>query len=371
MSEPEGDSYSDVKDRVDTAVKSSEPGRGYAETARNLSVIDVADGLNEYRSGDDAAVAADGRNDDDDRCESESKPGNTRRQRVSKFLSRVNVRHVTASALTLVIIWIALTRLDWRTISHAVLRASVPLLLATMVMTFASTALKSMRWWIFLRSRTQLRFSFVFRLTTASAGMNALLVANAGDIMRVQVAAKHAKVGRRVIVGSLVCDKVVEVLAFATLAALTIAIVDTPWLPARGIVIGAASIVLFLLAWLASNKAKDLRGRAGAMGYALSLISWLTQIVTYSLAARAVGLTLPITATMAALVAVNLGGVFRITPGNIGVYQAMYVVALTPFGVPSSQAVGAALLTQSAQIISGAIAGAIATIRLSSFALAP
>ncbi|HUQ18528.1 MAG TPA: lysylphosphatidylglycerol synthase transmembrane domain-containing protein [Gemmatimonadaceae bacterium] len=282
-------------------------------------------------------------------------------------MSSFSVRHAFAAATVVLIASIALTRVDWPTISHAVLRASAPLLLATMVVTFASTALKSVRWWIFLRSRTQLRFSFVLRLTTASTGMNALLVANAGDIMRVEVAAKRAKVGRRVILRSLVCDKVVEVLAFATFAALTIALADTPWLPRPAIVIGAASVVLFFLAWLASNKAKELRGKAGATAYALSLLSWLTQIVTYSLAARAVGLTLPLSATMATLVAVNLGGVLRLTPGNIGVYQAMYALALTPFGVPSSAAIGAAVLTQSAQIMSGAIAGAIATIRLSSF----
>jgi uncharacterized membrane protein YbhN (UPF0104 family) len=75
-----------------------------------------------------------------------------------------------------------------------------------------------------------------------------------------------------------------------------------------------------------------------------------------------VGLHIPVLGAVAAVVAVNLAGVLRVTPGNLGVFQAMYVLALVPYGVPRSAALTAAVVVQLVQICSALLAGGVGLI---------
>ena len=61
-----------------------------------------------------------------------------------------------------------------------------------------------------------------------------------------------------------------------------------------------------------------------AVALALSVGIWAMQVWTYSLTARAAHFNLPLVGTVAAILAVNLGFAVRATPGNVGVFQAMY-----------------------------------------------
>jgi len=103
-----------------------------------------------------------------------------------------------------------------------------------------------------------------------------------------------------------------------------------------------------------------LRGADGVMAYALSLLSWAAQVATYWTGALAVHMHLSLAAAVSAVVLVNLAGVLRATPGNVGVFQAMYVLALEPFGIPATSALPAAITVQLAQLLSSLLAGAAA-----------
>jgi uncharacterized membrane protein YbhN (UPF0104 family) len=47
----------------------------------------------------------------------------------------------------------------------------------------------------------------------------------------------------------------------------------------------------------------------------------------------------------------NLGGLFRLSPGNVGVTQAAMIVSLLPFGVPAQQSLAAGVALQAIQIL--------------------
>jgi uncharacterized membrane protein YbhN (UPF0104 family) len=66
---------------------------------------------------------------------------------------------------------------------------------------------------------------------------------------------------------------------------------------------------------------------------------------------RAAGLHLPVVASLTALLAVNIGGIGRLTPGNLGVTQAAMVAALLPFGVVADRAVAAGVALQAIQVL--------------------
>jgi uncharacterized membrane protein YbhN (UPF0104 family) len=84
---------------------------------------------------------------------------------------------------------------------------------------------------------------------------------------------------------------------------------------------------------------------------ALSVGIWAMQVWTYSLTARAADFNLPLVGTVAAILAVNLGFAVRATPGNVGVFQAMYAATAAGFGMDKDQAIAVALLIQTQQII--------------------
>jgi uncharacterized membrane protein YbhN (UPF0104 family) len=82
-----------------------------------------------------------------------------------------------------------------------------------------------------------------------------------------------------------------------------------------------------------------------------ALVNWVVQWATYDLVLRAAGLALPVSASLVALLAVNIGGVGRLTPGNLGVTQAAVVAALLPYHVAAERAVAAGLALQAIQVL--------------------
>jgi uncharacterized membrane protein YbhN (UPF0104 family) len=83
----------------------------------------------------------------------------------------------------------------------------------------------------------------------------------------------------------------------------------------------------------------------------LSVGAWALQVVTYQLTAQAAHLPMTTVATIAALLAVNLGFALRATPGNVGLFQAAYAATAAAFGMDQNQAIAVAFLIQAQQIL--------------------
>ncbi len=81
------------------------------------------------------------------------------------------------------------------------------------------------------------------------------------------------------------------------------------------------------------------------------MLSWAGQLVTFALAAQAAHVSMPYAASLAALLAVNLGLLIRATPGNVGFFQFVYALTAEQFGVPRNDAIAVSLLIQTLQII--------------------
>lgn len=90
--------------------------------------------------------------------------------------------------------------------------------------------------------------------------------------------------------------------------------------------------------------------RPFAEAIGLALVNWVAQWATYWLVLSATHVTGSPIVALVALLAANLGGVLRLTPANVGVFQASLVVGLAPFGVDASTAVLAGLVLQAVQV---------------------
>jgi len=62
---------------------------------------------------------------------------------------------------------------------------------------------------------------------------------------------------------------------------------------------------------------------------------------------------------VAALLAVNIGFVVRATPGNVGLFQAIYALTAVGFGMNKDQAIAVAFLIQAQQIIPVTLLGVV------------
>ncbi|HVD59584.1 MAG TPA: lysylphosphatidylglycerol synthase domain-containing protein, partial [Gemmatimonadaceae bacterium] len=85
------------------------------------------------------------------------------------------------TAVIVVFLIIFARTIDWGAAWHSIRNASLPLLLAAVLVNIASIVLKGIRWWIFLRAAGSPSLPLAMRATLAGAGLNNVLVANGGD----------------------------------------------------------------------------------------------------------------------------------------------------------------------------------------------
>lgn len=379
MRDPHSASYAQIENRVRNAVVASQSSGIYTESPSDSSVIDVGQRSHDERKDGESAAGSDPREDHDHETEQYSDGGESQRGPASKSPTPAGLRVALGLCGLLGIVWIASTKVDFHGVIAVLDSASLPLVVIAASVTFLSTVIKGVRWWTFLGRSSDLGVGQVVRLTIESTGLNSLFFANSGDVMRVGVASRKARVPVIVVLESLAADKLVEIVAFSTIAigALSLRPLDvfshsTVILP---VAIVAVLIVSLAVARVSSrtfivNARNRLNGRDAIFAYFLSLISWLGQIATYALGARAVGVRLPLAAIVHAVVLVNIAGIFRLIPGNLGVFQVMFAVAVTSHGASAGAAIAAAALIQSVQLVSAVAAGLAAGL-LDSFLTTP
>ena len=303
---------------------------------------------------------------------------------------------------------------DWSAVAAAA-RGADPLLLAGAVtLNLLSLLLKGVRWWLFLRPMGARSFALAIRATFAGAALNNILVAQGGEGARVLLVARGAQISSAKVLAALAIERVLDAVTYLILLVAAAWLLPLPRSIARWS--GAASIALVVvlaalgaLAWRSgrrtvrpnvADRARPLgAGRVAPSplapaprsllvrirGYAsrfassaaevagpgrlatallLSIAAWVLQIATYDFVARAALLPLPIAGSVAALIAIGVSFLVRATPGNVGIFQLVYVVTVHSFGVSPAPAVAVALLIQAVQVIPTLLAGAVAAPRL-------
>jgi uncharacterized membrane protein YbhN (UPF0104 family) len=107
---------------------------------------------------------------------------------------------------------------------------------------------------------------------------------------------------------------------------------------------------------VATSASVTTRGRL-ASAILLSLIAWAGQWATYHYAAHAVAFATTPAESLLALLVVNASFIIRVTPGNVGVFQLLYALAVTSTGLDRDSAVAVAFLIQLVQYIPVTIIG--------------
>ena len=271
---------------------------------------------------------------------------------------------------------------NWHVTWHRITEADPKILVFAALVNLASLALKGVRWWVFLRPVGVDSLFMALRATFAGAGLNNILVANGGEAARVVFVARAAHVQSAKILATLALERMFELIGYVVLLALSVSFLELPssivrWRPVAWVALaGSLAFMVFLVrrpevapkpivapegSWRAKVGAYVRHfgqtiggistGPRFAIAMALSVGIWAMQVWTYALTARAAHFDLSLVGTVAALLAVNLGFAVRATPGNVGLFQAMYALTAASFGMDKDQAIAVAFLIQTQQII--------------------
>lgn len=297
-------------------------------------------------------------------------------------MKRSNILRYGVTAVVLVLLGLFARQVNWHDTWATIRAASPSILLIAIALNIASIVLKAIRWWVFLRPIGTASLSLALRATFAGAGLNNLVVANGGDAARVVFVTQAAQLPSARVLATLALERLFDVVGYVVLLAAAAVFLQLPGNLAR--VRPFALVILALMAvllwWLlrrphvAESAAGSTRvgwwGKIEAYGsrfvqtlgaassgprfaaaLLLSLGAWGLQVATYHATAQAAHFPITTTGTIAALLAVNIGFAVRATPGNVGVFQAVYAATAVAFGLDQNQAIAVAVLIQAQQIL--------------------
>jgi uncharacterized membrane protein YbhN (UPF0104 family) len=250
-------------------------------------------------------------------------------------------------------------RFPWLVTWNTLADANWGLLAAAGGINLLSLAAKAWAWQLLVRPFGPLTFRTAQAATFAGAAINAIGVAMSGEAGRIHLASSRDGVGAGLATRSVVASRIVEAAALGIflLGVVAGAASEHGWRLLGGgvLLLGGALALLRWIPWLRPG-----RGEGAAVGWttaqlavplALNVGAWGLQWATYHWSIVATGARVSPALSVLALVLSNVGGILRLTPGNVGVVQGAVVLGLRPAGIEASRAVAAGVALQAVQVL--------------------
>jgi uncharacterized membrane protein YbhN (UPF0104 family) len=244
--------------------------------------------------------------------------------------------------------WGTLTSADWGLLAAA---AGVNLL---------SLVCKAAAWHLLLRPIAPARVRTTQAATLAGAAVGSFSVAVSGEATRLHLLAVRDGIEPATVARSIAASRLVEGAALGVFVLMFAA--DLRGVPhwrvlAGAVVLTAAALgLLRWLPWLRPRLPDGGRAPGWTVGQllaplALAVAAWALQWATYYWSIAAAHAAVTRASSMLALLLSNLGGLLRLTPGNVGIVQGAVVLGLARTRVPVGRAVAAGLALQAVQVI--------------------
>jgi uncharacterized protein (TIRG00374 family) len=281
--------------------------------------------------------------------------------------------------------------IDWTDLKIALGEAQLPWLALAAVVNFGVLYVQAWRWFALVRPLSPLvTMGQAFQATIVGFAVSTVVPARAGELARVEWLGRRAQLPRFSVLASVVLDHLVNGLGLVVAIALLPLFTEVPlWLGPGAWIAGALFVVAAVLVFVLRPREDDPRDvlrlaagalthsgirrlalqlraglgavrsrRALAVSVSASFISWALEVNVTMLSLRAMGLRLPLLASILVLLAVNLALALPLAPpGNMGTLELGATVALLRFGVPKEQALAFALCYHFLQVGPIVIAG--------------
>ena len=278
-------------------------------------------------------------------------------------------RLVVVTVISGGLLWLAASGVSWSEIGVALGSSHWNLVIVAVVCLFIATVLRAWCWRSLLVDQTvSIPLFQVWQIVLVGQFLNICVPARGGDLARVYLISKTARMSRTGAVASLVLEKFFDAITFLLVFGSVALFVDLP--PrfeglGRGIagVVVCLSLGILVLAWRgpelsrliarkshgydtwAARLARHVQTTIDSMrviqywhrlvwmqaGY---LGIWLALAMVNLAILRALEIEVSIAAAFVVLIVLQVGTSVPSTPGKVGVFQYLVVLALTPFGVP-------------------------------------
>ena len=278
-------------------------------------------------------------------------------------------------------------RVPWTPVLTTMSHASLGLLALALCFHWLALSGKAGIWWIFLRPLGGPRFKTVARGTLVGATLNSLFVGSSGEAGRVVLMSRLTGIPSASILATVVLERAVDLCGFLTLLAWAALLFPIP----RPIGLAGCVALIILATFVLARRLRSrtlTRGVPGpgqspsliarcrryvravfastreiastrrvAIAIALTLVDWCSELVSYSLVARAAGFPIGVRGSLVALLAVNVGFLVRVTPGNVGVFELVYATVARSLGLSYDLAIAVALMLHLVQDVPTALLG--------------
>jgi uncharacterized membrane protein YbhN (UPF0104 family) len=282
--------------------------------------------------------------------------------------------------------FVALRGMRWGQLAQA-LRASDPRWLAVAaVLNLGVVALAATRWLALLRPLSQRsRWRDAFAAVAAGFAVSTVVPARGGEVVRMESLHRRSGLPKAQIAGTIGLDQLMNSAGFMAGLALLPWLGGIPgWMRPGGILAlivfsaAIAAVVLFrpssrpsaragqeeptsgwsgILARLRLGLAAARSPRALTGSLMASLGAWTLEVIVMRIALRAVGIALPISASVVVLMAVNVMIAIPAAPANVGTFEVGAVLGLLGYGIGKEKALAFALLYHAIQTVPVSILG--------------
>jgi uncharacterized protein (TIRG00374 family) len=295
------------------------------------------------------------------------------RERTSRTGDATGVwRFYAGLGISLVALTLALRDVDLAGVGVAIGTADGRLLGLALGSYLLTVTVKAARWRLLLSMQTAPSLSRAFSVLSIGLLVNALVPARLGELVRAHLMGERASQSKAFVLGTIAVEKVLDLTGLTLTAVVLLSQVVFPeWLmgsvKASVLVLAALLAAAVLLAWKGNLARRALHGVVGkglagwlarqteqglqSLGVLgrprlmLGLLLWTFFVLvlgacTNYLVCAALGLLLPVWAPLFLLVVLQAGVAVPSSPGQIGVFHYLTVLALSVFGVPRESALG-------------------------------
>ena len=290
-------------------------------------------------------------------------------------------------ALMMVAMLAYIRRTPWDAVLITMHHTTLKLLVLALCFHLLALSGKAGIWWTFLHPLGGPRLTTVARGTLMGATLNSLFVGSSGEAGRVLLMSRLTGIPSASVVATVVLERAVDLCGFLTLLACAVFLYPVP----RTLTIGASmllgvAVAIATLQTLRRRRGRELSSesrashsivrrcqrylervfvctrviatrRRFAFAFALTLLDWCSELTSYALVARAAHFPLGVGGSLLALLAVNVGFLVRVTPGNVGVFELVYATVAHSLGLPTDVAIGVALMLHLVQDVPTSILG--------------
>jgi uncharacterized membrane protein YbhN (UPF0104 family) len=249
----------------------------------------------------------------------------------------------------------------WAQSFDTLARSDWLLLVAAAAAIVLSMAFKAATWHLLLRPVAPSSLGTAQAATFVGAAVNSISVSVSGEAARAQLLASRARISFGTAVASLVLTRIVEAVGLVIFLALALLTVPL-WPGARtiGLALFAAAAVVMLVfhlvpwsRWQGPVFSMVTPGSRGSLvgATALAVANWIAQWLGYHWCIAATHTATTAAVSLSTLVMANIAGIFRLTPGNIGVIQGSLILGMSAFAIPAASAMAAGLALQAVQVL--------------------